>query len=199
MIPNSKGLRAACAALLFSVIAAPVRADINVLLSPQPVAVTRSVGVTLADVWTIRACNTGDVNITVAPELIYEAVPNVFFLEPNEAQVVLAQSHARNKWVKIARYIEGAVLVATVITGSRVVAASPKIVVALGLSTSAAHEVGDLLEDAAPNAQSLASSLMNEPLTLGPGGCATRLALANIQSGTAPISVVIRQPNEAHQ
>ena len=198
MIPNSKGLRAASAALLFSVIAAPCRGDVNVLLSPQPAAVTRSVGITLADVWTIRACNTGDANVTLAPERIYEAVPNVFFLEPNEAQVVLAQSHARNKWVKIARYIEGAVLIATVMTGSRVVAASPKIVVALGLSTSAAHEVGDLLQDAAPNAQTLASSLLNEPLTLGPGGCATRLALANIQSGTEPVSVVIPLPAEVH-
>jgi hypothetical protein len=192
MILYYKGLRAASAVLIFSAIVAPARADISVLLSPQPVSVTRSFGVTMVDVWTIRACNAGAVNVTVAPERIYEAVPTVFFLDTVESQAVLAQSHLHSRWVKIARYIEGAVLLATLFTGSRMVTASPKVVVTLGLSTSAAHEIGDLIENAAPNTTAISSILLTEPLTLGPGACATRLGLANLQSGTTPVSVVIQ-------
>ena len=192
MILFSKGLRAASAVLLFSAIATRARADISVLLSPQPVSVTRSFGVTMVDIWTIRACNDGSANVTIAPERIFEAVPSVFFLDAAESQVVLAQSHLHNRWVKIARYIEGAVLLATLFTGSRMVAASPKVVVTLGLSTSAAHEIGDLLQNAAPSTTSISSMLLTEPLTLGPGACATRLGLANLQSGTNPLTVVLQ-------
>lgn len=191
MFLNLTGLRAMSAALIFSVVAMPVRAQVSVLLNPQPVSVSRSVGITMADVWTVRACNDGTANVTVAPERIYAEVPNIFFLEASESQVVLSQSHLHNRRVKIARYLEGAVLLATVITGGGVVAASPKVVVALGLSTTAAHQIGDMIQGVAPDLTAISANLLNEPLTLGPGGCATRLALANIDEGAKPVSILI--------
>ena len=176
----STGLRRAAAALLFSFGATVAWADVSVLLSPQPASTTRAMGITAASLWAVRLCNSGDAIATVPAERVFEGAPDVPFLELGEAQIVLQQSHARNRRVKIARYLEGAVVLATVVTGGGVVAASPKVIVALGLSASAAHQIGDLIQGVAPDLTPIAADLMNAPLTLAPGACATRLALADV-------------------
>ena len=187
-----KGSRLAAAALLFFAIASQAKADVSVLLSPQSASTTHALGIRSANVWTVRVCNAGGSSVVVAPEQIYEAAPAIPFLELNEAQIILQQSHARNRRVKIARYLEGAVVLASVITGGGVVAASPKVVVALGLGASAAHQIGDLIQGVAPDLTPIAAQLLNAPVTLSPGACTTRLSLADAQPNATPLSLTIK-------
>lgn len=180
------------AALFFLAGALQARGDVTVLFSPEPARAARSIGIKSASVWAVRACNAGGTSLTLTPERIFQAAPDAAFLETGEAQLLLQQSHTRNRRVTIARYLEGAVVLATVLTGGGVIAASPKVIVALGLSASAAHQIGDLIQGVAPDLGLLSSQLLSAPVTLAPGGCETRVALADGQAESKPISATIR-------
>jgi hypothetical protein len=180
-------------ALAVVLITAPmqVRGGVTILFSPEPAGAARAIGIRTASLWAVRSCNAGEASITLTPERIFQAAPDVSFLETAEATLILQQSHARNRRVTIARYLEGAVVLATVLSGGGVVAASPKVIVSLGLSATAAHQIGDLIQGVAPDLTYLSSRLLAAPMTLAPGGCETRLALAAVQARAKPISVII--------
>ncbi len=192
MCIHPTGRRLLSAALIFFAGATQSRADISVLISPEPAGPVRAIGLSSASLWSIRACNDGTDSVALQPERIFEAAPSVPFLETSAAQIILQQSHVRNRRVKIARYLEGAVVLATVITGGGVVAASSKVVVALALSASAAHQIGDLIQGAAPDLTAISSSLLAGPVTLSAGACTTRLALSDVQTDAKPVTLILK-------
>lgn len=185
-------MRLVSAATLFFAGIVDARADVNLLFSPEPVVATRALGIRAAGVWAVRACNSADSAVTLAPERLFQAAPDLPFLDLDTAAMVLQQSHVRHTRVRIARYLEGAVVLATVLTGGGVIAAAPRVLVALSLSASAAHQMADMIQGVAPDMGILNSKLLSAPITLAPGGCDTRLALSGVVPDAKPVNAVLK-------
>lgn len=166
--------------------------QVSIQLSPEPMEVLAALHVRGVGLWTLRVCNDSSSATLVAPERILMAVPSVRILDSSRAEAVLAAARGRNWRVQAATYISLGALMATALTGWGAIAAQPAVIAALGVGSGAARLVADELGRNAPDLGPYTGSLLETPIALSAGQCATRTVFAGKMKNPVSISAVLK-------
>jgi len=178
------------ALLLLLIMSGLAAAQVQVLFTPEPSEVLRSLRPRVG-LWSIRACNDGMLVATIAPERVIMAAPSIRFLTAEQAAAVLAQRAKSSTLARVIRYAEWGAMGATLITGSGLVAASSKVVGSIAIGSATARTIADRLSAEVPSIGPLGPQLV-EPLQLPSGACVTRVAFSGLMKSPAPVQAVIR-------
>ncbi len=171
---------------------ATVRAQVTVAYTPEPMVVLRAMNVRDIGLWSVRACNDGPAAVTVPVERLYMASGAVRLITPERARAVVLDRRSRSKKALAAQYIGYGLSIAAVLTGFGPIAASKDVIAALALGSTVAHEARRQLDAEAPDTGPFLESMLNGPVTLEAGACATRTAFAAKMKAPATVFATIR-------
>jgi hypothetical protein len=179
------------ALLMFAILLAPAaRTQVRVACSPEPLAVMASLHVKTMGQWACFLRNDGSTPRTVAPEEVYMAIIAIKPLDPTSAGLVLTdrQSHSVAstvvKIVSIAGQLSGVAL-------SLASRANAGLGTGLAIGSSFLQPVLSVAQGEVPSTAAYVANVLNSPVTLPPGGAATRMVFAARQKTPQPVSVTI--------
>ncbi len=169
------------------------QAQVSAQFSPEPMAVMSSLNIRSMGLWSVRMCNDGAAPVLLPEERIYMAAPGLSLIMPVRARAILLTRQASTQKATVVRYIKYGLIGAAGLTGFGAVAASTTVIASLASGAALAGEVQRTLELEIPSIAPFADSLLEGPITLPPGGCATRTAFAakvkNPKAITAQIQI----------
>jgi hypothetical protein len=175
------------------------QSTVSVLLTPESGSSTANVfGKGKVVVWDCSLCNDSSLTVTVPPERVYMSAPTLHHLDLSRATAQLQSSYNHRALPILITTLGWAADGAVVFMGGRYIAATPKVIGAVGAGGAAARFLAGKLQGVTPQFASLLPNLLSESVVLPPGQCTTRTVLASqtrkenvIQSTiTLPVSAV---------
>lgn len=156
------------------------QSTVSVLLTPESGSSTANVfGKGKVVVWDCSLCNDTSFTVTVPPERVYMSAPKLHHLDLARATAQLQSSYNRRALPILITALGWAADGAVVFMGGRYIAATPKVIGAVGAGGAAARFIAGKLQGVTPQFASLLPDLLSESVVLLPAQCATRTILAS--------------------
>lgn len=168
----------------------PAKAQVTVAASPQPMSVMSTLHVRTVGMWTVFIENNGPAARTLAAEDLYIALLNLRPVDPANAAIVLGDQVSRSAGARIVRVLTMAGQ-ATAIGLAFASKSNAAWAAGLGLGSAALPQVITIAQGATPTAAPFLGSILNTPITLGPGQAITRTIFCDKTKAPAPLKVVI--------
>jgi hypothetical protein len=124
--------------------------------------------------WDAMICSNSTAPLTIAPERILMASPELQAIAPARVRNLLEHAKATNWKSQVVQYVALGGTVAVAVTGFGAVATSVTTVASIGLGTDIAFIWSNKLKGELPNLAPFLDNMLEEPISLAPGMCATR-------------------------
>jgi hypothetical protein len=172
--------------------AVPLFGQVNAQLSPEPMAVLQALRIHTVGLWRLSACNDGPAPVTLAPERFYLAFPSVRIIDPARAAAILSAGQKATPASQAALWIGRGLAVATMLTGFGPIAASKTVTTSLALGVPAAQWAEKEFQGLTTSLAPYNESLLNAPVQLAPGVCASRTVFAAKQKSPQAVEASIK-------
>jgi hypothetical protein len=171
-------------------LASSARAQVRIGCTPEPIAVMQSLHVKTMGQWACFLRNDGTAARTLAPEDLYLAILAIKPIDPASAIIVLSDHQAHSTAATIVKVlgIAGQLSGVGLSLASR---ANAGLGTGLAIGGGFLQPVLTIAQGQVPSTAAFTSNLFASPLTLPPGGAATKTVFAAKQKAPAPISAVL--------
>ncbi|HXI85259.1 MAG TPA: hypothetical protein VNL17_14355 [Verrucomicrobiae bacterium] len=146
-------------------------ADVKVLCTPEPLAANLP-GMSQLGIWNVMLVNTIPHAVTISPEQVRMAVPQLHMVDPKRVQQIAMRTYNSSKFQRLLRVMGYADLVGPVLVGNGrgLISVSPTGIAITALVSMVLHRTSDNLKAQLPDLAAYESSALTGDITLEAAG-----------------------------